>query len=250
MDAAWQAAIGLKQNYIAAPRCDHGVMLLLALRRDGSIADMGNRSFARAAGAALVMIWALSTGPVAMPVAFADPCPAAEVVFARGTGEPVGVGGAGQAFIDSLTAQVPGKTVGVYPVNYPATNDYVNSARAGAADAIAHVQSTAASCPNTKIVLGGYSQGAGVMDMTSQQLPPQVANHVAAVALFGNPQSSYAKQLSDNQIPAINPSYRARTIDICLPDDEICAEGGNIIAHLGYVPDATNQAASFVAARL
>jgi cutinase len=56
--------------------------------------------------------------------------------------------------------------------------------------------------------------------------------------------------LSDNKIPAINPSYSSRTIDICLPDDEICAEGGNIVAHLGYVPDATNQAAAFVASRL
>jgi cutinase len=99
-------------------------------------------------------------------------------------------------------------------------------------------------------VLGGYSQGAGVMDMTSHQLSPQAANHVAAVALFGNPQSGYSKQLSDNQIPAINPSYSSKTIDICLPDDEICAEGGNIVAHLGYVPDATNQAAAFVASRL
>jgi len=211
---------------------------------------MSSRSFARIVGAALVAVWALSTAPAAMRVAFADPCPDAEVVFARGTGEPPGVGGAGQAFIDSLTAQVPGKSVGVYPVNYPATPDYVNSAHAGAGDAVAHVQGTAANCPNTKIVLGGYSQGAGVMDMTSHQLPAQVANHVAAVALFGNPQSSYAKQLSDNQIPAINPSYSPKTIDICLPDDNICAEGGSIIAHLGYVPDATNQAATFVAHKL
>ena len=225
-------------------------MLLLAFRRDGSIAEMSSRSFARIVGTALVTVWALSTAPVAMPVAFADPCPDAEVVFARGTGEPPGVGGPGQAFIDSLTAQVPGKSVNVYPVNYPATPNYVDSARAGAADAGAHIQNTVASCPKTKIVLGGYSQGAGVMDMTSHQLPPQVANHVAAVALFGNPQSSYAKQLSDNQIPAIDPSYSSKTIDICLPDDEICAEGGNIIAHLGYVPDATNQAAAFVAGRL
>jgi cutinase len=225
-------------------------MLLLALRRDGSIEQMSSRSFARIVGTALVAMCALSTAPVTMRVAFADPCPDAEVVFARGTGEPPGVGGAGQAFIDSLNAQVPGKSVGVYPVNYPATPDYVDSAKAGAADADAHIQNMVASCPNTKMVLGGYSQGAGVMDMTSHQLSPQVANHVAAVALFGNPQSSYAKQLSANQIPAINPSYSSKTIDICLPDDNICAEGGSIIAHLGYVPDATNQAAGFVAGRL
>jgi cutinase len=112
------------------------------------------------------------------------------------------------------------------------------------------VQNTVASCPKTKVVIGGYSQGAGVADLTSHQLSPQAANHVAAVALFGNPQSSYAKGLADNQIPAINPSYSPKTIDICLPNDNICAEGGSIIAHLGYVPDATNQAATFVAGKL
>ena len=211
---------------------------------------MTRRSIGRSIASAPLMVLTLFSAPTAMSVAGADGCPDAEVVFARGTGEPVGPGGPGQAFTDSLTGQLPGKTVNLYPVDYPATNDYVDSAHAGAGDAVAHVQGTAANCPNTKIVLGGYSQGAGVMDMTSHQLPAQVANHVAAVALFGNPQSSYAKQLSDNQIPAINPSYSPKTIDICLPDDNICAEGGSIIAHLGYVPDATNQAATFVAHKL
>ena len=211
---------------------------------------MTRRSIGRGIASAPLMVLTLFSAPTAMSVAGADGCPDAEVVFARGTGEPVGPGGPGQAFTDSLTGQLPGKTVNLYPVDYPATNDYVNSAHAGAGDAVAHVQGTAANCPNTKIVLGGYSQGAGVMDMTSHQLSSQVANHVAAVALFGNPQSSYAKHLSDNQIPAINPSYSPKTIDICLPDDNICAEGGSIIAHLGYVPDATNQAATFVAHKL
>jgi cutinase len=195
-------------------------------------------------------MWALSTAPLGIRIAAADQCPDAEVVFARGTGEPVGPGGPGQAFFDSLTGQLPGKSVNLYPVNYPATSNYVESAHAGADDAVAHVQSTVANCPNTKIVLGGYSQGAGVMDMTSHRLSPQVANHVAAVALFGNPQSSYAKSLSDSQIPAVDPIYGSRTIDICLPDDDICAEGGSIIAHLGYVPGSTDQAATFVAHKL
>ncbi|HEY1842080.1 MAG TPA: cutinase family protein [Mycobacterium sp.] len=211
---------------------------------------MTRRSICRGIASAPLLVLTLFSAPAGFPVAAADGCPDAEVVFARGTGEPVGPGGPGQAFFDSLTGQLPGKSVNLYPVDYPSTNDYVNSAHAGAGDAVAHVQGTAANCPNTKIVLGGYSQGAGVMDMTSHQLSAQVANHVAAVALFGNPQSSYAKQLSDNQIPAINPSYSPKTIDICLPDDNICAEGGSIIAHLGYVPGATDQAATFVAHKL
>jgi cutinase len=43
----------------------------------------------------------------------------------------------------------------------------------------------AANCPNTRMVLGGYSQGAGVIDSSTAAMPPQVADHVAAAALFG-----------------------------------------------------------------
>jgi cutinase len=210
---------------------------------------MTNRTVGRIVAGAPLILTLLSV-PAGIAVAAADECPDAEVVFARGTGEPVGPGGPGQAFFDSLRAQLPGKTVTLYPVNYPSTTDYVNSAHAGADDAVAHVQGTVANCPNTKVVLGGYSQGAAVMDLTSHRLAPQIASHVAAVALFGNPQSSYSKSLSNSQIPAIDASYSPKTIDICLPNDNICAEGGSIIAHLGYVPDSTNQAATFVASKL
>ncbi len=213
---------------------------------------MHRRSFARIVSTALVMVLALSTAPAGAGVALADPCPDAEVVFARGTGEPPGVGGTGQAFIDSLTGQVSGRSVGVYPVNYPATNDYVNSAKSGAGDAGAHIQNMAASCPNTKMVLGGYSQGAAVMDLTTNDMPASVGGHVAAVALFGNPStsSSYSTRLGADQIPPINAAYQPKTDAICLPNDIVCSDGGSMLAHLAYVPDATNQAATFVAGRL
>jgi cutinase len=207
---------------------------------------MGTR-VARILGVAVVMVWAL---PGDIPSAVADQCPDSEVVFARGTGEPPGVGRVGQAFVDSLRSQVPGRSIGVYPVNYPASDDYANSASAGANDARAHVESMVASCPNTKMVLGGYSQGAGVIDLATDSMPPQVANHVAAVALFGNPQSTYAKSLAGGQLPAISPLYRSMTIDLCVPDDMICSEGGNIVPHLLYVPEMTDQAATFAASRL
>jgi cutinase len=198
---------------------------------------------------AVLTTGALLSAPI--PPAHADPCPNSEVVFARGTGEPAGLGGVGQAFVDALQSQLPGQSIGVYPVNYPATNDYVNSALAGASDAGAHVQNTLATCPNTKVVLGGYSQGAGVMDLVSNELPPQTADHVAAVALFGNPSSSYANSLTNGQIPAVNAAYRPKTIDLCLPDDIICADGGNMVPHLLYVQNGmADQAATYVASRL
>src|SRR6267142_1601600 len=100
--------------------------------------------------------------PVVVPSASAAPCPDVEVVFARGTFEPPGVGETGQAFVDALRGQVGGKSVDVYPVNYPASLDFATAAD-GIIDATNKIRDMAASCPNTKMALGGYSQGAAVM---------------------------------------------------------------------------------------
>jgi cutinase len=212
---------------------------------------MSARTIARILGAAVAMTWAPLGAGVDAGNASAAPCPDVEATFARGTNEPPGVGGVGQAFIDSLRSQISGRSLGVYAVNYPATDDFVRSSLAGAGDAGAHVQSMAANCPNTRMVLGGYSQGAGVIDMTTENLPPQVAQHVAAVAVFGNPESAFARSLGGGRLPTISPLYRPKTIDMCVPNDPICSEGRNPTAHVLYVQTGmTNQAAAFAASRL
>jgi cutinase len=210
---------------------------------------MSARNVARILGVAIATTWMLVGGLLQARHASAGPCPDVEVVFARGTNEP-GVGGVGQAFIDSLRSQVGGRSVGVYAVNYPATDAFVSSSAAGAGDARAHVQATAANCPTTRMVLGGYSQGAGVIDMATNDLA-QVSDHVAAVAVFGNPQSAFARSLGRGQLPTISPLYAPKTINLCVPDDPICSEGRNGRAHVLYVQSGmTNQAAAFAAGRL
>jgi cutinase len=198
--------------------------------------------------------WALIAVAVAVPSAEAQPCADVKVVFARGTGESPGIGATGQAFVDSLRGQTGGKSVDVYAVSYPATGDFANSIAAGANDASAYVRSTAANCPNTKIVLGGFSQGAAVVDSITQTMPPAVADHVAAVAVFGNPKSAYAASLSGGPLPAISPMYAPKTIDLCVPDDPICSPNYNFLAffaHDMYVfTDMPKQAAAFTAGRL
>src|ERR1700752_4059774 len=84
---------------------------------------MAVRRFALCAAAASVTVASVIPSAAA-PSASADPCPDVEVVFARGTGEAPGVGGVGQAFVDSLQSQVGGRSVGVYPVNYAASSDF------------------------------------------------------------------------------------------------------------------------------
>jgi cutinase len=214
--------------------------------------SVSSRILARIVGASAVTTWALLTPAIAVPAASADACSDVAVVFARGTHQAPGLGDVGQAFVDALTSQVNGRSVAVYAVNYPANDDYHGSSSAGADDASAHIQDTAASCPNTKMVLGGYSQGSTVIDLATTQMPPAVADHVAAVALFGEPSSGFSSMLYGGQpLPTINPVYVGKTISLCAPDDPICSPGGNIASHMSYIGSGmTNQAATFAANRL
>jgi cutinase len=202
-----------------------------------------------------------------LPTAAATPCSDVEVVFARATTEPPGLGEAGQVFVDTLRSQAGGRTVSAYAVNYPASEDFVPSASAGAADANAHVQDTIASCPGTKVVLGGYSQGALVVDLltaipvsvggfTPAPLPPQDGDHVAAVVVFGNPLGRYVGA----PLTAVSPEYAPKTSDICAQGDPICTPGNATPpshdeefspAHLSYVKSGlVVQGASWAAGRL
>jgi cutinase len=224
------------------------------------------RHVVRFLGPAVLAAWGLSVSVVsvsAVPSAAAEPCPDAQVVFARGTGDPPGAGPVGQAFVGALTARV-GHPLDVYPVNYPASEEW-STGLDGIRDAGAHVVSMAGSCPQTKMVLGGYSQGAAVMGfVTSAAVPdgvdpatvpkplaPDVANHVAAVVLFGMPNVRAMNFLGQPPV-VIGPAYQAKTIKVCAPEDPICSDGMNFAAHDAYADDGSmiSQGADFAASRL
>ena len=76
-----------------------------------------------------------------LPSASADPCPDIQVVFARGTDDPPGLGPTGRAFVDAMRPLVGGKSLDVYPVAYPASLQWTDGAEDGIKDASAHVES-------------------------------------------------------------------------------------------------------------
>lgn len=234
----------------------------------------GVRTAARCLGAVLLTFGATLLFPAAP--GSAQPCPDVEVVFARGTGEPPGVGGVGQAFVDALRADAGGRSVEVYPVDYAASGDFgsgIDFARTvvdGIRDEANHIETTAAHCPNTKMVLGGFSQGAVVTGFATsptvpkevpaefqsyvpQPMPPEVANHVAAVVLLGLPSEDFLRGYGAPPV-TIGPLYAPKTIELCAPDDTICngAPGGPPnIAHAMYPANGmVGQAAQFAAQRL
>ncbi|WP_197379914.1 cutinase family protein [Mycolicibacterium mengxianglii] len=194
-------------------------------------------------------------------------CPDVEVIFARGTFEPAGVGRTGDAFVNSLRNRLADKSVEVYPVAYPASLDFGRAAD-GVIDASNRVQDIANRCPATEIVLGGYSQGAAVNAYVtadsvpagyalptglSGPMPAAVADHVAAVALFGKPSNGILNLLAREAPPiVIGAPYAGKTIDLCAPADPVCQAGSlDRGAHSLYaVNGMTDQAADFVARQL
>ena len=195
--------------------------------------------------------------PGVPPVALADDCADVEVVFARGTSEPPGLGRVGDAFVDALRQQTNGMNIDAYGVNYAAGKLQLHGGD-GAHDTINHVRQTVARCPSTRIVLGGYSQGASVMDIVSgvpiggigwgSSMPPDLADHVAAVATFGD-----VADRAGGSLPTRSALLGFKAIDLCNPEDPIChaGPGNEWSGHTeGYVPSYTNQAAAFVASRL
>lgn len=226
---------------------------------------------ARSAIFAALAVFAVAAGLFAGPAATAnaadDSCVDVAVVFARGTFEGPGVGATGQSFVDALNARLPGQSVSVYGVNYPASLDF-GRAVDGIADATNKIQQIAAECPDTKIVLGGYSQGAAVAGYSTSSsvpagfvlpaglsgpMPASVASHVSAVVLFGTP-NNWVLNVADRGAPpiAIGDLYAGKTLQLCAVGDPICYPGGlDRSAHSSYKSNGMAvQAADFVAGRL
>jgi cutinase len=161
-------------------------------------------------------------------------------------------------------------------VNYEASSDFsdriqfAQSVVDGIRDAGGHIQATAANCPKTRIVLGGYSQGAVVAGFVTsasipagipadyvsflpKPMPPEVANHVAAVTLFGKPSAAWLQNYGAPAI-TIGPLYVPKTLDLCAAGDTICngdPGGTPSFAHAEYPANGmTAQAADFAASHL
>ena len=235
---------------------------------------MSPRQIARFVAAVLLTACGLLSAPVT--IAAAQPCPDVEAVFARGTGEPPGVGGIGEPFVDSLRSAIGARSLDVYPVNYEASSDFgdriqfAQSVVDGIKDASSHIEATAANCPKTRVVLGGYSQGAAVagfvtsasipagvpaeyLQFVPKPMPPEIANHVAAVTLFGKPSAEWLQNYGAPAI-VIGPLYVPKTDELCASGDTICngdAGGTPSLAHAEYpVNGMTVQAADFAASHL
>jgi hypothetical protein len=145
------------------------------------------------------------------------PCAAVGIVFARGSGQPLGHREAPR-FFQKLAARL-GPTVTTHPyelgheahggARYPAAGvggesaqsminvadawtgveggTYRSSVQSGIAELGAYLAERTAACPTERQVVGGYSQGAQTVGDATARWPAPVRARVAFVALFGDP---------------------------------------------------------------
>lgn len=119
------------------------------------------------------------------------PCRPILTLFARGTYELGNIGAQiGAPLFAALDALLPGQTgmQGVQP--YPAlVSGYLLAGSAIGAESLrTMLRTTTQKCPNTKIVVGGYSQGAQVVHRALEGCDREIVKKVAAVVLFGDPE--------------------------------------------------------------
>ncbi|KAH9484512.1 Cutinase [Psilocybe cubensis] len=173
----------------------------------------------------------------------AEACADVTVIFARGTGETPPIGTiVGPPFEGALQAALGSRSLSFQGVNYPANvaGFLEGGDPNGAATMAQDISSTASSCPNTKIVVSGYSQGGQLVHLAAKQLSSAVQSRVNAIVIFGDPDNG---QPFPGNLNAVEKTF-------CAVGDDICA-GGDVIlpAHLSYGADA-GAAASFVVSKL
>lgn len=162
----------------------------------------------------LALLSSITALVVPAPALAAAACSGVQVVWARGTGDPASGDTAGNVFVDTqmqdrITAAGTtfseyrlGSGTGFGGFKYPATGTrfdflvggylhlggpYADSVAQGRHELAAYLADRAATCPNERYVLGGWSQGAQVIGEGLFDVSASIRARIAFVALFGDP---------------------------------------------------------------
>ncbi|CRG87219.1 Cutinase [Talaromyces islandicus] len=168
-----------------------------------------------------------------------ESCADYTLIFARGTAEPGNVGVlVGPPFVWALQDILGEDGLTVQGVNNYAASvaGYLAGGDADGSSNMASLISQAhSSCPNTKVIASGYSQGCQIVHNAIGQLDSSTASWISKVVLFGDPDNGTA-------IPNVDS---ANVQTYCHALDNICVNG-DIIGppHLTYAENVAT-AASF-----
>ncbi|GLB12284.1 SMP-30 gluconolaconase LRE domain protein [Aspergillus tubingensis] len=160
-------------------------------------------------------------------------CKKLTFIFARGTTEIGNMGTVVGPEVASELASLTGNQVTVQGVNYPADwEGNVSLGSSGGPTMASYVKEALQQCPNTKVVLGGYSQGSMVVHYAANQLS---ADQLSGAVLFGDPL----------KMEGVGKLSSSKVKEFCASGDPVCENGVNVMAHLTYGSDA-KEAAQFL----
>jgi hypothetical protein len=222
-----------------------------------------------AAGLAASVAGAMPAGATASTAS----CAAVHIIVARASTEA-----AGDGVIGALATLIQGDvnaTVSQEAVVYPATlTNYASSVAQGDSAMAKDIENAVSACPNEKLVLLGYSQGAqvvgdvlaggggGSLGAQSAPVPAADAAKVIAAIQFGDPRHQPNLASIDlgtdpgaqGIFPVVSGQSRAGFSAIlrswCDTGDPFCAGGANLNAHLQYTQKYDTAANTFVKGRL
>ncbi|KAI2473604.1 carbohydrate esterase family 5 protein [Annulohypoxylon bovei var. microspora] len=199
-------------------------------------------------------------------------CPNVHILGARETTAPPGLGSA--STVVNLVQQANNGATSESIV-YPAAggNDYASSVSAGVLAVANQTNTFNQMCPDTKIVVVGYSQGAQIVDdafcggpdgtslnTTMALVSSGVSKMVAAIILMGNPR--HVNGLPFNVGNATAGGFAARPAGFqcaafeniiqayCDAADPFCAKGNSTATHQGYGREYGQAALQFVQSKL
>ncbi|KAI1068443.1 hypothetical protein LB507_004469 [Fusarium sp. FIESC RH6] len=170
------------------------------------------------------------------------------------------------AVAQQINARIPNSDIS--PLKYPAIYEpYKPSQTEGVRNLAKVVRDYAARCPETKMILLGYSQGAHVIaDVmcgassigfpATKPLPLNISSKIAAVVLMGDPSTTKGQEFhvgtsqGDGVLPRQNPDgcrcVSGKTISFCDAGDPFCEAGGHDLrTHMRYVSAYGQMASDF-----
>jgi len=203
----------------------------------------------------------------------ATTCADVAIITARASTEAAGEGITGNLVTQIINTST--QNISRASVSYPATlNNYNSSSLQGINALKSQLTTEVTNCPNEKIVLLGYSQGAhvvldvlgggqgGSLGTATPPIASNISSHVTVVATFGDPRhvTNQAFDLgtstrngrfprSATQLQVLS-GFASRISAWCDANDTFCASGTSTQVHLTYLNRYQNTAASFVLGKI
>jgi hypothetical protein len=202
-------------------------------------------------------------------------CSDAHIFLAKGNNEPYP--GRQGALVNAICSGLESCDYEDILYYNPADADFCASVGQGVANGITQIKAYNARCPDTKLVISGYSQGAqivgdilgggggtffqGCQEATNAALDVNSAagKKITAALVFGNIRHTAGQSynvLTGGNGQGVYPrsgaqlaglaQYSSVFHDYCVSTDPVCAGGGDVQTHLNYFDVYTNEAAAWV----